>query len=486
MTGTALTSKEEFQKVYNLDVAVIPTHKPMIRHDFPDSVYQTEKGKWTAVVRKIKELYGLGRPILVGTVSIEKNEKLSFLLKKEGIKHELLNAKNHEREGEIIAQAGRKGSVTIATNMAGRGVDIILGGNPPIPEEAQVVRELGGLFVLGTERHEARRIDNQLRGRSGRQGDSGSTQFFVSLEDDLLRVFASEKLKRLMGTFGIREDEPIESKMVSRSIESAQTKIEGFHFDTRKHLLEYDDVLSRQRTSVYKSRREMLMADETRIKKSVDDMLESFAQKVVDAHIHGVQDNWMREELAEVVMSVTNIEGLREKIVGMDNREEIKNIISETFKNALLKRIEKEQEHFYETARLLYLQIIDYLWHDHLEIMEHTRSSVRLRAYGQHDPLVEYKNEAVRLFRTFHEHLNNLFTQNILKAVDQEFSTHKGPLKRIAPPPPALVSARSGVSVSGQQQTVSNVSGAAGRKKIGRNDPCPCGSGKKYKRCHAP
>lgn len=469
MTGTAVTSREEFEKVYNLDVATIPTHKPMVRLDKSDSVYQTENGKWIAVVRKIKECNENGRPVLVGTISIQNNEKLSLMLKKEGIKHEVLNAKNHEREGEIIAQAGKYGVVTIATNMAGRGVDIILGGNPPSESEASKVKKSGGLFVLGTERHEARRIDNQLRGRSGRQGDPGETQFFVSFEDDLLRVFAPEKLKRLMGTFGIPEDEPIESKMVSRSIESAQSKIEGFHFDARKHLLEFDDVLSRQRFSLYKLRREMLLAEHPIIEDKIQEVAESFSSNAVDAHTHGDESQWTVGELADVFTSSTNREGLKEKLTQIHDVGELKKTVKEILLEEINKRKEKEKDHFYQTARLIYLQIIDYLWREHLEAMEYTKSSVNLRAYGQHDPLVEYKNEAIRLFRTFHQHLEDLFINNLLKAADQESHSHAGVLHRIAPPPPAAILAHGG--------------NASKRVKVGRNESCPCGSGKKYKKC---
>ena len=261
MTGTALTSAEEFHKVYKLETTNIPTNKPLARYDKSDLVFQTVQGKFQAIARKIKEVHQLGQPILVGTVSIDKNEYLSALLKKEGVSHTMLNAKHHEKEGEIVAQAGRKGGVTIATNMAGRGVDIVLGGNPPIAGEGEEVKKAGGLFVLGTERHEARRIDNQLRGRSGRQGDPGETQFYISLEDEVMRVFGSDRIKNLMGKFGIPEDQPIENRMLSRAIESAQSKIEGFNFDARKHLLEYDDVLNHQRKIIYDRRRKILYGE---------------------------------------------------------------------------------------------------------------------------------------------------------------------------------------------------------------------------------
>ena len=274
MTGTAETSAEEFLKVYGLDVIVIPTNQPVIRKDFPDLIFQSEQGKFKAIAKKVKELNEKGQPVLIGTISIEKNELLSVYLKQEGVQHVILNAKNHEKEGEIIAQAGKRGAVTIATNMAGRGIDIKLGGNPIVKEEYDFVKSVGGLFVLGTERHEARRIDNQLRGRSGRQGDPGGTQFYVSLEDDLMRVFGSERIKTMMGRFGIPEDQPIENRFIGRSLEGAQAKIEGFHFDARKNTLEYDDVMNHQRKVIYERRQKMMRADKTEIENLLSEIIE--------------------------------------------------------------------------------------------------------------------------------------------------------------------------------------------------------------------
>ncbi|HDH04027.1 MAG TPA: preprotein translocase subunit SecA, partial [Candidatus Campbellbacteria bacterium] len=363
MTGTALTSAEEFYKVYGLETIAIPTNKPLARKDHSDFVYQTEMGKFMAVAEKIKELNQKGQPVLVGTVSIEKNERLSSLLDKDGIPHKLLNAKNHEEEGEIIAQAGRKGKVTIATNMAGRGVDIVLGGSPPKKDEAEEVKKLGGLFVLGTERHDARRIDNQLRGRAGRQGDPGETQFFVSLEDDLMRVFGSDRIKAMMGKFGIPEDQPIENKMVSKAIESAQAKIEGFNFDSRKHLLEYDDVLNHQRNIIYKRRREILFGDD--------------------------------EHIMEALKKILSAEG--GSASGGDELEK--------------KKKEMGDEAFFRAERMLILQAIDMLWVEHLEIMDYMRSSVGLRAYGQRDPLIEYKNEGLKMFRQLEGSINETITK---------------------------------------------------------------------------
>jgi preprotein translocase subunit SecA len=355
MTGTASTSSEEFYKVYGLETVVIPTNKPAQRIDHYDYIFQTEIGKFKAIARKVKELNKKGQPVLIGTVSIEKNEVLSEFLKAEGVQHEILNAKNHEREGEIIAQAGKKGGVTIATNMAGRGVDIKLGGNPGGKDLYEEVKSLGGLFVLGTERHEARRIDNQLRGRSGRQGDPGATQFFVSLEDSLMRIFASDTIKKLMGKLGVPEDEPIQNSIITRSLEGAQTKIEGFNFDSRKHILEYDDVLNHQRKTVYERRRSILLGTPEEIEKSI---LEVIADNA-DA----------KKKMDDKIMQVG-------------------------------------KERFLVVVRQLMLQTIDMFWVEHLEIMDYTRSSVNLRAYGQRDPLVEYKREGLRLFKEMQDAIN--------------------------------------------------------------------------------
>ncbi|OGG50474.1 preprotein translocase subunit SecA [Candidatus Kaiserbacteria bacterium RIFCSPHIGHO2_01_FULL_54_36] len=351
MTGTAETSSEEFYKVYGLNTVVVPTNKQSQRIDAEDLIFQSEEGKMKAIARHVRALHEKGQPVLVGTVSVEKNELLSAHFKQEGIPHEILNAKNHEREGEIIAQAGRKGGVTIATNMAGRGVDIKLGGNPGSEEAYEEVKKVGGLFVLGTERHEARRIDNQLRGRSGRQGDPGETQFFVSLEDSLMRVFASDTIKRVMGTFKIPEDEPIYNRMITRALEKAQTRIEELNFDSRKHVLAYDDVLNIQRQSIYARRRALLVG----------------AQGAVE------------EEIARIAT------------------------IDESIATAAEKKKQELGEAFFPAVRRFLLQTIDFLWVEHLEAMEYLRSSVNLRAYGQRDPLVEYKKEGLRLFQRMEE-----------------------------------------------------------------------------------
>jgi preprotein translocase subunit SecA len=347
MTGTAKTSEEEFMKVYALPVVSIPTHRATKRIDHGDLIFLSEQGKFEAIARKVKELNDKGQPVLIGTVSIEKNELLSAYLKRSGIPHQMLNAKNHESEGSVIAQAGRKGSVVIATNMAGRGVDIILGGNPSTPEEQEEVKALGGLFVVGTERHEARRIDNQLRGRSGRQGDPGETQFYVSLEDDLMRVFGSERIKGMMARFGMPEDQPIAHGFVSRALESAQKKIEGFHFDARKHTLEYDTVLSHQRGVVYGRRRAMVERDRGHVMST----------------FYAIGEQQMLENLAKEKIEIAG------------------------------------EEQFWEMVRRIVLYTTDTLWVEHIDTMEHMRQSVGLRAYGQREPLVEYKKEATRLFR---------------------------------------------------------------------------------------
>ncbi len=468
MTGTGKTSEEEFQQVYNLNVMVVPTHRVAIRQDLPDAIFQSEQGKWKAVVRSIAEANTAGRPVLVGTVSIEQNEKLSTMLKVEGVRHEVLNAKNHEREGEIIAQAGRKSAVTVATNMAGRGVDIILGGAPYIAAEADVVRGLGGLLVIGTVRHEARRIDNQLRGRSGRQGDPGTTQFYISLEDELMRVFGSERLKSLMGTFGIPEDQPIESGMVSKSIESAQERIEGFHFDARKHLLDYDTVLTKQRSAVYRERKDVLFATPEVLEEKLNQAMIASLTRIADAHTGDIKDHWKLEELARLIEANFHERDVLSRLSAATDSEAVRDIVLGIGALAVKARHEREGDKFFDVVRSVYMQVIDYLWRDHLELMDYTRSSVRLRAYGQRDPLVEYKNEASRLYKTFHQTLEELFTQNIVKVADE---TEKHQLR------PSQV-------MLGAGGNLPSVPRDKAGEKIGRNDPCPCGSGKKYKRCH--
>lgn len=384
MTGTAITSQEEFYTVYGLDVVPIPTNMPVQRADHPDAIFQTEQGKFQAIVQRVQALHEKGQPVLIGTASIEVNERLSTELTKAKVPHQVLNAKQHEQEGSVIAAAGQKGAVTLATNMAGRGVDIKLGGPNATPEEAQEVINLGGLFVLGTERHEARRIDNQLRGRAGRQGDPGETQFFVSMEDSLMRVFGGDRVKRLMGTFKIPEDQPIEMKMLSRQLESAQTRIEGFHFDARKQILAYDDILNQQRTVVYERRNKLLHGEEAEL----DTLLEEVVTRVPEA--------------AESIAA---------------------------------KREELGEEGFRELFRRLALQMIDTLWVEHLEVMGYTRNSVNLRAYGQRDPLIEYRKEGKRLFHemqsALHHRIATTLPQVRIEAVAKEEEVKKAERAKI-------------------------------------------------------
>ncbi len=415
MTGTAATSAEEFLKVYGLDVIIIPTNRPVIRVDHSDLIFQTEKGKFQAIAKKVKELNSKGQPVLIGTISIEKNELLSMYLKQEGVQHLILNAKNHEKEGEIIAQAGRRGAVTIATNMAGRGIDIKLGGNPLVLEEYEFVKSVGGLFVLGTERHEARRIDNQLRGRSGRQGDPGETVFYVSLEDDLMRVFGSERIKSMMGRFGIPEDMPIENRFINRTLEGAQSKIEGFHFDARKNTLEYDDVMNHQRKIIYERRQKMLRADKAEI----------------EALLQGVAE-------------------------GRDGGEKM---IEE-------KRKKLGDEAFFETVRRIAFYANDTLWMEHLEAMDYLRSSVNLRAYGQREPIVEYKKDGLIMFKEMEEAfkeqvfslINNINTENAAKIKVEESSPKQ-------------------ILITNQEEPkeFADTKNVKAELNIGRNDPCPCG-----------
>lgn len=408
MTGTALTSSEEFFSVYKLEVVPVPTHREVKRIDGNDLIFQTEKGKFQAIIRKVKEINEKGQPVLVGTASIEKNEELSTVLTKEGVKHEMLNAKNHEREGEIIASAGEKGKVTLATNMAGRGVDIKLGGVHASDKEREDVRELGGLFVLGTERHEARRIDDQLRGRSGRQGDPGETQFFVSMEDSLMRVFASDTVKNMMGRFGIPEDQPVENKMITRSLESAQKKIEGFNFDARKQVLAYDDVLNKQRQSVYERRRKLLLGDESEVEAFLDEVA------AIDAGVPDVVKK-KKEEFGE--------------------------------------------ERFYDLARRLILQVTDTLFVEHLELMDYTRRSVTLRAYGQRDPLLEYRKEGNRLFKEMEEASLTRVAEALPNLAEPALVREEEELKKMA-----AKARRVGDTTTFSQGTVHNT------EKIGRND----------------
>lgn len=418
MTGTASTSAEEFYKVYGLGTVTIPPHRTIARIDHDDLIFQTEAGKFKAIARKVKELNEKGQPVLIGTVSIEKNELLSSYLIKEGVRHEMLNAKNHEREGEIVAQAGSEKAVTIATNMAGRGVDIKLGGNPGTENSYEKIKTSGGLFVLGTERHDARRIDNQLRGRAGRQGDPGETQFFVSLEDDLMRVFASDTIKKMMGRFGIPEDQPIENRLITNALEKAQERIEGFNFDARKHVLEFDDVLNFQRKVVYERRRALLVGGE------------------VGA-----------EQYLEVVLLSAD---------------------DETRTSIEKRKAELGREVFFRNVRIIGLQAIDMFWVEHLEMMDYLRGTVNLRAYGQREPLVEYKREGLKLFKE----MESAVVAEVLGLLP-----HLGETKN-TPETTQLSEIQSGAEAITKQGSMSPT-----EREPERNELCPCGSGKKWKKC---
>jgi preprotein translocase subunit SecA len=438
------------------------------------------------------------------------------MLSIEGIKHELLNAKNHEREGAIIAQAGRRGAVTIATNMAGRGVDIILGGNPPVKEGAEAVRAAGGLCVIGTERHEARRIDNQLRGRAGRQGDPGDTQFFVSLDDTLMRVFGSDKIKSMMGKFGLPEDEAIENRFISKALESAQAKIEGFNFDTRKHLLEYDDVLNKQRQSIYRRRRAVLFGMPNEIFAIARELVEDDLDDLAHFCANGDRDAWNMAELYDNLKNrfgppASQARALRagageEKLKFLEDlkksdlsdemaREEITEYAVSVFREALTrKQTEISAENFAQGLKILMLQIFDTLWMGHLEIMDYMRSSVRLRAYGQHDPLVEYKNEGSRLFHELEAGVRSHISNMILKVgppASQARALRAGGEMQVEarrttesrPDSDGPAESRAPQAVSDEPK-VGPPASQARALRAGRNDPCPCGSGKKFKRCH--
>ena len=489
MTGTARTSAEEFHKVYNLDVVEVPTNKPLIRKDRADKIYKNEEGKFRAVIREIKERHENGQPVLVGTASIERNELLSAMLSREGITHNVLNAKQHEKEAELHAQAGRFGAVTGEPNMAGRGVDIILGGNPADPEEAAKVRELGGLHVIGTERHEARRIDNQLRGRAGRQGDPGSSQFFVSTQDDVVRIFGGDRLHNIMETLGVGDDDVIENSFISRAIEQAQSKIEGHNFDIRKYVLEYDDVMNKHRETIYRLRREIVnpksqITNHKQIPNSkfqILNFIENTVNNIIDFHTQGASYEWDVKEIEGSIKALTNYE-LQITNYESKNKEELK---KEVFDFVKQKYEEKEKELGAEEMRklekLVLIRTIDELWMDHIEAMEYLRDSVRLRAYGQRDPLVEYKIEGQKMFH------------QLTSAIEAQVANiiFKVSLMR-QPQPTKMEEQRPEVADSHKHQPVINEPAHRNEsrntnhetQKIGRNSPCPCGSGKKYKKCH--
>ncbi|MDD5750795.1 MAG: preprotein translocase subunit SecA [Candidatus Pacebacteria bacterium] len=414
MTGTAATSAEEFDKVYKLDVVAVPTNKPVIRRDFPDLIYKSEAAKFKAVVREIKERHKEGQPVLAGTRSVEKNEYLSRLLEREGIKHEVLNAKNHSREGQIIAQAGRLAAVTVATNMAGRGVDIVLGGNPLQAREAEKVKALGGLHIVGTERHEARRIDNQLRGRGGRQGDEGSSRFFVSLEDELMRIFGGDKIKKLMEMLKMPEDEPIEAKVISRAIEKAQSKVEGLNFDSRSHILEYDDVMAKHRQKIYAQRKDILNGDYEALKATVAKILREEIAKIVFVYSEDAPDPGGIAEEIKTVMPLSD-DALTE-LGNLKNSDDLAAYLYRYCENLLQLREQNEgTENLARVYRFACLKCLDLLWTEHLVNMDHLKDSVALRAYGGKDPLVEYKTEGHKLFQALWAGINSQIARTVFK-----------------------------------------------------------------------
>ncbi|MFN8599078.1 MAG: preprotein translocase subunit SecA [Candidatus Binatia bacterium] len=508
MTGTADTEAVEFKKIYNLDVLVMPTHRNMVRIDHPDVVYKTEREKFEAVVQEIEECHEKGQPVLVGTISIEKSERLSGMLKRRGVRHHVLNAKHHEREAEIVAQAGRHEAVTISTNMAGRGTDIILGGNPEFlaaaeagtrdPESPEFqaalakftsecadgrekVLEAGGLHILGTERHESRRIDNQLRGRAGRQGDPGSSRFFLSLEDDLLRIFGAERIQGLMTRLGMEEGEPIEHKMISRAIANAQAKVEGHNFDIRKHLLEYDDVMNKQREVIYHRRRETLAGENLKedVVEMIDDLSASCAQAAVDGALSSGEWDWDAVHNAIVDRFGVRLELSEDDRVNLTT-EKLEAILSENIR-ALY---DAREQSFGEPVmrhleKVILLQTIDQQWKDHLLTMDRLKEGVGLRGYAQQNPLQAYQKEGFTLFgdmieRIDAEAVKKLLTVQLVREEDIER------IEEQRRPQPMTMSHGAVVEAAPAQNKAVTPEG----DKLGRNDPCPCGSGKKYKRCH--
>jgi len=517
MTGTAETEAEEFYKIYKLEVAVIPPNRTLIRTEYSDVIYRTEREKYTAVVEEIKELHESGRPTLVGTISIEKSEKLSILLKRKAIPHVVLNAKYHAKEAEIVAQAGRKGAVTIATNMAGRGTDILLGGNPDFltlqslrekgqdansvsaadyarirehwasvcQKEHNEVVHVGGLHILGTERHEARRIDNQLRGRAGRQGDPGSSRFYLSLEDDLMRIFASDRISSIMQTLGMEEGVPIESRLVTRQIERAQKQVEARNFDIRKHLLEYDDVMNKQREAIYAIRRELLEGVDQR--EYILELAGDIAVELIDAHAprDKAPEEWDLEALR---IGLGNQFGFDLNTIGLNLQDVTHNDLAEKVTETV-KRIYTEKEsrlgpdfmRFQE--RMIMLQVLDMQWKDHLLALDHLKEGIGLRGYGQRDPLIEYKKESFEMFEALNarreeETLRYLFLVEPVRREEQEVRNR---------PEREDTRRRQGREqelVYSSSETGSVVTRKREVAKVGRNDPCPCGSGKKFKKCH--
>ncbi len=464
MTGTADTEAPEFKKIYNLEVVVIPTHKKMIREDFPDVIYRNELEKFQAIIEEIKRLHTKGQPVLVGTISIEKSERLAKVLSREGIKHSVLNAKNHQLEAEIVSQAGQKGVITISTNMAGRGTDIVLG---------EGVNELGGLHILGTERHESRRIDNQLRGRSGRQGDQGSSRFYLSLEDDLLRIFGSDRIAGLMGKMGMEEGEPIEHSLISKAIENAQRRVEGHNFEIRKHLIEYDDVMNQQREVVYGQRRKVLEGKDLRemIQGMTDDLHDGIIDIFVSEKIS--PEEWDLKSLSDKLFQQFSVKLSFDGQDPLPEPEDLKEQIRDQIWSTYLKKVETIGPEVMDSLeQMVMLETIDVTWKDHLLSMDHLKEGIGLRGYGQRDPLREYQREGYEIFvdmieRIKEQTIANLYRLQLAREEDLQ------PLPERSERPMFF-------SHGGEESAAPKKREG---KKVGRNDPCPCGSGKKYKRC---
>jgi preprotein translocase subunit SecA len=520
MTGTAATEAEEFFKIYKLEVVVIPTHMPMVREDETDLVYRTERAKFEAVAEEIEEMHAAGRPVLAGTVSIEKSEYLSGLLQRRGIEHQVLNAKFHEKEAGIVAQAGRYGAVTIATNMAGRGTDIVLGGKPEgrepdeWQEEHEKVVEAGGLHIIGTERHESRRIDNQLRGRAGRQGDPGSSRFYVSFEDEIMRRFAPDWLPGMMARLGMEEDMPIESGWVSKSIETAQTKVEGHNFDIRKHVVEYDDVMNTQRDVIYKDRRQILEGAD--LKPKILDMIKEEITEIFNTHLPSRDaDEWDLEGLLAEINSIAHLpDEFTPEALEQMSPEEMHEAVLQFARDAYDDREEElGADVMRQLERLVMLRAIDSLWVEHLTAVDEMRQGIGLQAYGQQDPLVAYKREAHDMFQQLKNNIRNRMVRSIyhVEIAGQVRPQQAPPM--VASQPGVTTSDGDGVAAASQtapvaagaQRAVASAMGVkappqnlrtnqpleggpghtvVAAEKVGRNQPCPCGSGKKYKKCH--
>lgn len=484
MTGTAFTEAEEFKKIYNLDVIIIPTNKPTARQDHSDMVYKTQRAKYSAIVSEVAEKVAKGQPVLIGTKSIEQNDVLSQYLKKKNVRHQVLNAKNHENEAAIISEAGRLGAVTVATNIAGRGVDIVLGGDPngrdkkDWEKEAQQVKDAGGLHIIGAVRHESRRIDNQLRGRSGRQGDPGSSRFYISLEDDIMRIFGGDQVSRLMDFLKVPEDQPLEAGMVSRAIETAQSKVESFYFDQRKHLVEYDDVMNKQRQIFYKRRFNILSTTPELLSPQIDTALEKEVEVLANTYAASGINKTEADQIVKEFQSILPLDPQSAKVVeqGLVNQEP--DAVSDSLKN-IIKQAREEQtkrfgdENLHQVERLILLDSYDELWMNHLDAIDNLRDGIGLRGYAQRDPLVEYKQESFSMFESLLSRIDSLVAHRIfrIQALTQQQMAQMQAMQQ---------------NTEGSLPAKKSEDSKESKKEMGRNDPCWCGSGKKWKKCHYP